>query len=400
MTYPAWLPMLLGFLTAVGPLSTDMYLPAFPAIEASLGGRPGTAQVTLAAWFAGLAIGQITQGSLSDRYGRRWPLVVGTAVYTLANAGCALAPDLFTLSALRFVAAFGGSASMVIPRAVVRDLADGLAAAHLMSRLMLVMGVAPILAPTLGGLILDYAPWHAIFWLTAVYGGVCCVLVWRLLPDTLPRHRRMQLGFGNLLSRYAGVLRDRVFLCYAAMNGWGMFGMFAYIGGSPPVLIQRFAFSPAQYGMLFGASAGAFILSSQINPRILHRVGAARVLRIGTLAYLAAAAALLACAVLDVGGVYGVVLPVVLAMGSMGFVMPNSAVGALSRHAAQAGSASALLGTGGFCLAALSGMLVGGLSDGTARPVAIMMLTGAVGTVLADRLRPKPAIPQTMDIST
>ena len=400
MTYPAWLPVLLGFLTAVGPLSTDMYLPAFPDIEASLGGRPGTAQVTLATWFAGLAVGQITQGSLSDRYGRRAPLMAGMAVYTLANAGCALAPDLLTLSALRFVAAFGGSASMVIPRAIVRDLADGLAAAHLMSRLMLVMGVAPILAPTLGGLVLGYAPWHAIFWLTAIYGGVCCVLVWRLLPDTLPQHRRAQLGIGNLVARHAAVLRDRVFLCYAALNGWGMFGMFAYIGGSPPVLIQRFAFSPAQYGMLFGASAGAFILSSQINPRILPRVGAARVLRIGTLTYLTAAAALLACAVLDVGGVYGVVLPVVLAMGSMGFVMPNSAVGALSRHAAQAGSASALLGTAGFCLAALSGVLVGGLSDGTARPMAILMLTGAVGAVLADRLRPKPPIPQTVDIAT
>jgi len=400
MAYPAWLPVLLGFLTAVGPLSTDMYLPAFPAIEASLGGRPGTAQITLATWFAGLAIGQITQGSLADRYGRRGPLVVGTAIYTLANAGCALAPDLFTLSALRFVAAFGGSASMVIPRAIVRDLADGHAAAHLMSRLMLVMGVAPILAPTLGGLILGFAPWHATFWLTAVYGAICCALVWRFLPDTLPPNRRMQLGFGNLASRYASVLRDRVFLAYALIGGCGMFGMFAYIGGSPPVLIQRFAFSPAQYGMLFGASAGAFILSSQINPRILPQFGAARVLRVGTVVYLAAAIVLLTCAVLGVGGVYGVVLPVVFAMGSMGFVMPNSAVGALSRHAAQAGSASALMGTIQFCLAALSGVLVGALSDGSARPMATLMLIGAVGAVVADRLRPKPVLTrQTTDIT-
>ena len=400
MSYPAWLPVLLGFLTAVGPLSTDMYLPAFPAIEASLGGQHGTAQITLATWFAGLAIGQITQGSLADRYGRRGPLIVGTAVYTLANAGCALAPDLFTLSTLRFIAAFGGSASMVIPRAIVRDLADGHAAAKLMSRLMLVMGVAPILAPTLGGLVLGFASWHAIFWFTAAYGGICCILVWRFLPDTLPRHRRMQLGVGNLLHRYAGVLQDRVFLAYALMGGCGMFGMFAYIGGSPPVLIQRFAFTPAQYGLLFGASAGAFIVATQINPRILHRFGPLRVIRTATLAYLGAAIALLACAILNVGGPLGVVLPVVLAMGSMGFVMPNSAVGALSRHAAQAGSASAMMGTIGFCLAALSGTLVGLLSDGTARPMATLMLIGAVGVVAADRLRPKPApAPQHLDIS-
>lgn len=390
MPYPVWLPILLGFLTAVGPLSTDMYLPAFPDIEASLGIRAGGAQITLAAWFAGLAVGQITQGSLSDRYGRRGPLIVGTAIYTLANAGCALAPDLTTLSVLRFIAAFGGSASMVIPRAVVRDLADGHAAARLMSKLILVMGVAPILAPTLGGLVLGFASWHAIFWITAAYGGICCILVWRLLPDTLPVERRVRLGAGNLVARFAGILRDRMFLCYALMGGFGMFGMFAYIGGSPPVFIQRLGFNPAQYGMLFGLSAAMFILGSQINPRILPRFGAPSVLRVATTVYALAAMALLGCALLNVGGVYGVVIPVMFTMGSMGFVMPNSAVGALSRHATQAGSASALMGTMQFCLAALSGVLVGALSDGTARPMAALMLLGAIGAVAADRLRPQP----------
>ena len=387
--YPTWLPILLGVLTAVGPLSTDMYLPAFPAIEASLGGRPGTAQVTLAAWFAGLALGQITQGSLSDRYGRRGPLILGTLVYALANAGCALAPDLLTLSALRFVSAFGGSASMVIPRAIVRDLSDGHAAARLMSRLMLVMGVAPILAPTLGGLVLGVAPWHAIFWLTAIYGGVCCLLVWRLLPDTLAPERRIGLGLASLAGRYAGVLRDRVFLAYAIMGGCGMFGMFAYIGGSSPVLIEHYGFTPLMYGMVFGCSAGMFILSSQVNPGLILRFGPAQVIRAGVSVYLLATCAMLALAVLHVGGAAGIVVPAVFAMGSMGLIMPNAAVGALSRHAAQAGSASAMMGTLQFCLAAASGVLVGALTDGTARPLAALMVLGAVGTVAADRLRPK-----------
>ncbi|GAC1477732.1 MAG: multidrug effflux MFS transporter [Acetobacteraceae bacterium] len=392
MTYPVWLPVLLGVLTAVGPLSTDMYLPAFPAIEAALGGRIGTAQITLATWFAGLAIGQLTQGSLADRYGRRGPLIVGTAIYTLANAGCALAPDLTTLAIMRFIAGFGGSASMVIPRAVVRDLADGHAAARMMSQLILVMGAAPILAPTLGGLVLTVAPWRAILWIMAGYGAICGLLVWRLLPDTLPRRNRVRLGLAGLLQRYAMVLRDRGFLTFAMMGGLGMFGMFAYIGGSPPVLIQRFGFSPAQYGMMFGASAAAFIVGSQISPRLLHRFGASRIVRTAALAYLLAALALFACARLDVGGVFGVVLPVVVSMGSMGFIMPNSAVGALSRHAAHAGSASALIGTIQFCLAALSGMLVGVLSDGTARPMSLLMLLGAIGVVVADRLRPLPRL--------
>lgn len=387
--YPTWLPILLGVLTAVGPLSTDMYLPAFPAIEASLGGQPGTAQVTLATWFAGLAVGQIAQGSLSDRYGRRGPLILGTLVYALANAGCALAPDLLTLSVLRFVAACGGSASMVIPRAIVRDLSDGHAAARLMSRLMLVMGVAPILAPTLGGLVLGVAPWHAIFWLTAVYGGVCCLLVWRLLPDTLAPERRIGLGMASLAGRYAGVLRDRVFLAYAIMGGCGMFGMFAYIGGSSPVLIEHYGFTPLMYGMVFGCSAGMFILSSQINPSLILRFGPARVIRAGVSAYLLATCMMLALAVLHLGGAAGIVVPAVFAMGSMGLIMPNAAVGALSRHAAQAGSASAMMGTLQFCLAAASGVLVGALTDGTARPLAALMVLGAVGTVAADRLRPK-----------
>ncbi len=390
--YPSWLPILLGILTAVGPLSTDMYLPAFPAIEASLGGRPGTAQITLATWFLGLAFGQITQGSLADRYGRRTPLIIGTAVYAAANAGCALAPDLFTLSLLRFIAAFGGSASMVIPRAIVRDLADGHAAARLMSKLMLVMGVAPILAPTLGGLVLGFAPWHAIFWITTVYGGLCSLAVWRLLPETLPVERRQGLGLLTMARRFRAVLRDRVFLSYALMGGFGMFGMFAYIGGSSSVLIQRYHFTPAQFGVLFGVSAGMFILCSQINPRLLPRWGGPRVIRAALWVTLIGATAAAACAWLGFGGAAGLVVPVVALMGSMGFVMPNSAVGALSRHAAQAGSASALMGTMQFCLAALSGILVGVLSDGTSRPMATLMLAGAVGAFVADRLRPVPVI--------
>src|SRR3954447_15833295 len=288
MDYPAWLPLLLGFLTAVGPITTDMYLPAFPAVEASLHAPTGSVQITLATWFAGLAIGQLTQGSLSDRYGRRMPLIVGTAVYTVANAACALPPDLATLALMRFIAGFGGSASMVIPRAIVRDLADGHAAARLMAKLTLVMGAAPILAPTLGGLVLTVASWHVLFWITTAYGAICCILVVLLLPDTLASQHRLHVGLAGMLERYLGVLRDRVFLTYAAMGGFGMFGMFAYIGGSSPVFIQHFGVTPAQYGMLFGISAAAFIAGSQISPRLLPRFGAHRVIRAAATVYLAA----------------------------------------------------------------------------------------------------------------
>ena len=388
MPYPFWLPILLGALTAVGPLSTDMYLPAFPAIEASLRAQPGTAQITLATWFAGLAIGQITQGTLSDRYGRRGPLIVGTIVYAVANALCALATDITSLSILRFVAAFGGSASMVIPRAIVRDLADGHAAARLMSRLILVMGAAPILAPTLGGAVLGFATWHAIFWFTAAYGAISCALVWTVLPDTLKAHHRVRLGLAGTLGRYVAVLRDRSFLAYALMGGFSMFGMFAYVGGSPPVFIEGFGFTPPQYGVLFGLSAGMFIIGSQVNPLLLRRFGTRRILRVATMVYALAALTLLVLSFLGRGGPVVIVAPIMVAMGTMGFIMPNAAVGALSRHAAQAGSASALMGTLQFMLAACAGLLVGIATDGTARPMAVLLVVGSVAAVIADRLRP------------
>jgi DHA1 family bicyclomycin/chloramphenicol resistance-like MFS transporter len=387
MRYPSWLPLLLGFLAAVGPISTDMYLPAFPAVERSLGAGVGSAQITLATFFAGIAIGQLTQGTLADRFGRRLPLIVATAIYTLASAGCALAPNLLTLSVMRFVAGFSGSAAMVIPRAIVRDLADGHEAAKLMSRLILVMGAAPILAPTLGGFVLGFGSWRTIFWIATGYGAIGTLLVVALLPDTMEAGHRLRLGLAGLLGRYAAVAHDRIFLSYALLGGFGMFGMFGYIGGSAPVLIEHFGFSPAQYGGLFGASAFAFIAASQASLPLLHRFGAASILRGATSLYLVAGTAMLACAILGVGGVYAVVLPAVLVMGCMGMILPNAAVGALSRHAAQAGTASAILGTVQFSLAAVAGALVGLFADGTARPMASLILFAALAAMTANRVR-------------
>ena len=291
---------------------------------------------------------------------------------------------------MRFIAGFGGSASMVIPRAVVRDLADGHAAARLMSKLMLVMGAAPILAPTLGGLVLTVGPGERssgsprpMARSAACWSRCCCRTRW---PTTG--------GFGSASPGDAAVHivgRDRVFLAYAAMGGFGMFGMFAYIGGSSPVFIEHFRFTPAQYGMLFGMGAASFIVGSQISPRLLPRFGVNRVVRVAAIVYLLAALVLTLISFLAIGGAWAIVPPVMVAMACMGFVMPNSAVGALSRHAAQAGSASALMGTLQFCLAALSGVLVGLLTDGTARPMAGLMLFGAIAVVIADRLRPAGA---------
>jgi len=389
MLFPSWLPFLLGLLTAVGPISTDMYLPAFPAIEAALGGRAGTAQVTLATWFLGLAIGQITQGTLSDRFGRRAPLIGGIALYTVASVGCAVAPDLTTLSLMRLLAAFGGSASTVIPRAIVRDLSDGHAAARMMGQLMLVMGVAPILAPTLGGFVLATLGWQAIFWLVALYGAICGVVVWRVLPETLPPARRVRLGLAEQLARYGAILGERGFITHATTGGFAMFGLFAYIGGAPDVFIARFHLSPTLFGMLFGACAAGFIAASQINPSLTRQFGPGPVMRWAIRVYVVATLAMTVIAIAGVGPWWSIAAPVLLAMTSMGFVLPNAAVGALSGHARHAGSASALMGTMQFCLGAVSGLLVGVLADGTARPMALLMFFGAAGAAIADLSRPK-----------
>ncbi|MGG5823183.1 multidrug effflux MFS transporter [Falsiroseomonas sp. HW251] len=387
---PRWLPLLLGFLTAVGPISTDMYLPAFPAIEAELGTARGSVEITLSAWFVGLAVGQLVQGTLADRLGRRTPLLVGTALYTVASIGCALAQDMVTLSAWRCAAAFGGAASAVIPRAMVRDLADGLAAATLMSRLMLVMGAAPILAPTLGGVLLGLGSWRTIFWFCAAYGAISCALASLLLPETLPPARRVRRSFVTLLGDFVRIARERSFITHAMMGSATMFSVFVFIGGAPDVYIGRFGIAPERFGLLFAVSATGFIGATQLNPWLLKRLGARRVPRIALRVSAAAVAVLAVCAFADIGGLMGIFLPSVVALAATGLVFPNSAVGALSRHAARAGSASALLGVLQFACAATGSALVGALADGTARPLAVLMVLGAGAALLAEALRPRP----------
>jgi DHA1 family bicyclomycin/chloramphenicol resistance-like MFS transporter len=389
MPFPSWLPVLLGFLTAVGPISTDMYLPSFPALETALGAPVGSAQITLATWFGGLAVGQITQGTLSDRFGRRGPLLVGTLVYTLGSAACALSPNLFWLSVFRAATAIGASASMVIPRAMVRDLSDGMAAARLMSKLMLVMGVAPILAPSLGSAVLGFASWRSIFWFATGYGVVAAILVWTLLPETLPERHRVRLGFGGLVQRYLGIVRERVFLTHAMMGGAGFFGMFAYIGGSSPVF-EGLGLSTAQYALVFGLCSAGFITASQVNARILPRFGMFRVIRLAARVFWCAAAVLTGVAFSGHVSAPALILPLMVAMSCMGFVLPNTTVGALSRHAAHAASASALMGTMQFLMGAVSGVAIGWLTDGTPRGLAVLMLVGATGAVIVDLYRPRP----------
>ncbi len=380
--------LLLGLLAAVGPVSTDMYLPAFAVMAADLDGGPGAAQITLAAWFAGLSLGQMTQGSLADRFGRRGPLLVGTTIYTLASVGCSLAPDIATFSVLRAIAAFGGSASMVIPRAMIRDVAEGHRAASLMSRQILVMGAVPILAPALGGAVLAIASWRVIFWAASAYGVVCMVLVFCFLPDTLPRENRLLLSASDIAGRYLAIGHERSFVAYALQSGLGMASMFVYLGGSPGVFIDQYHVPPTQFGMLFGLNAGGFIAAAQLTPRLLPYLGANALLRGTELVLLATVLLLNLAAFSGYGGALGLVVPLFLCIATLGAMLPTAMMGALTRHAAHAGSASALMGTWQYALAALAGASVGLAGDGTPRPMAILMLCCILGSFIADYCRP------------
>ena len=387
MPIPAWLPILLGFLQAVGPLSTDMYLPAFPAIEASFHVPAGGAEITLGTWVLGLSVGQLVQGALADRFGRKRPLLWGTLVYTLGSAGCALSGDIAALSVWRFVAAFGASASMVVPRAIVRDISEGHDSARLLSRLILVLGVAPILAPSLGSLVLQAASWRSIFWINVGYGALALLTALASLPDTLPIARRVALHPIAMLGRYRHILAERGFLTHALMMSFYAFALFAYLGGTPTVFIEHYRFTPAQYALVFGSVAATFIAASQLNMRVIRRLDLNGTLSRASTLYVLLAGMVLVLALADVRALWlGVFLA--LTQGLTGFLNPTATVGALRHHGAHAGSASAILGTMQFAIGACGGFLVGWLTDGTAVPMAGLMLLGAALAKAADRARP------------
>ena len=366
------LPALLGFLIAIGPVSTDMYLPAFPAIARDLG-NIAAPQYSLAAYFMGLAIGQMTVGALSDRLGRRTPLLAGLFIYTVATFGCLASWDMRSFIIFRFLSALGAAAGTILPRAMVRDLADGPEAARLMSRLMLVMGVAPITAPMLGAFVISFASWRMIFGICALYGAAAIVLAWRYLPDTLPLERRTRIGTVGVLVRYVGILRERAFVTHAGVGSFNAACLFAYLAGSPQIFINMYGWHSAGYALLFGLNSAAYIAISQLNPGLVNRYGIAPVISFAAV-FLLSACLLLTLLALHPMGALPIAGCLLLCEVGFGLLTPCSMVGALSRHQAHAGSASALFGTLQYGGGALAGLLVGVLANRTALPMALVML--------------------------
>ena len=381
------LPLLLGFLIAVGPVSTDMYLPAFPAIAKALGSA-GAPQLSLATYFVGLAMGQLTQGPVSDRLGRRRPLLAGLVIYTLASAGCALSWNVASFAGFRFLAALGCSAGVVIPRAMVRDLADGPAAAKLFSKLMLVMGVAPIAAPMLGAASLSLGSWRLIFGVCVIYGVIAVACVWFFLPDTLPPERRTRLGLAAVIRRYGEISREQAFIAHALILMFTSGALFAYLSGSPQIFVGLYGWSTMDYAILFGVLSVAYIGYNQLNPWLVARYGIAPVISVAG-GLLLGASFLLVLLAWHPAGPFAVVAGLLIGEIGFGLVLPCAMVGALSRHQAHAGSASALMGTLQYSGGALSCFAIGLWAENSIAPMAVAMLICASFAMLAASRRPR-----------
>ncbi|MFQ6199269.1 multidrug effflux MFS transporter [Streptomyces sp. NPDC000405] len=377
--------LVLGGLTALPPLSMDMYLPALPEVTSALGSSAATIQLTLTACLMGMALGQLIVGPMSDRWGRRRPLLVGMVVYVLATAACAVAPTTELLIGCRLAQGLAGAAGIVIARAVVRDLYDGVAMARFFSTLMLISGVAPVVAPLIGGQILRLTDWRGVFVVLTVIGLLLTLVVWRRLDETLPPARRQDGGLGQALRTMRGLLADRVFTGYMLAGGFAFAALFAYISASPFVVQDIYGASPQTFSLLFGLNSIGLVLVGQINGKVLvGRVSLDKTLAVGLAVITLAAGALLlmTSGVLGEVGLVPVSAGLFVLMSAMGLAMPNTNAQALMRSRDAAGSASALLGTSTFLLGAIASPLVGIAGEHTAVPMALVQLGCALAAVV------------------
>jgi DHA1 family bicyclomycin/chloramphenicol resistance-like MFS transporter len=370
------LALVLGLVSAVGPFAIDMYLPALPSIGQSLGASPGAVQASLIVFFVALGAGQVVYGPVSDMLGRKAPLYFGIAVFAIGSIGCALAPSVPFLLAMRFVQGLGACAGMVIPRAVVRDLHTGNEAARLMSLLMLVFSVSPILAPLTGSLLIEAFGWRAVFWAVTVAAALSAVLLFTSLPETRPPEDRVGSSFAGAWRAYGFLLRDTHFLGLSLIGGFGVASFFAYLANSSFVLIDHYGLTPRQYSIAFAANAASFIGVSQLTARWGARFGLKRMVKVAVTAYalvMAAALALQLAGVQQLAVMLGLLF---VGYGALGLVVPASMVLSMDEHGAIAGTASALGGTLHF----LCGIVVMGLLSGFANGDPVPMLVGIAGS--------------------
>ncbi|MBX5489103.1 MAG: Bcr/CflA family efflux MFS transporter [Mycolicibacterium hassiacum] len=374
--------VVLGLMVALGPLTIDMYLPALPNIGDDLGVSSAVAQLTLTGTLLGLGLGQLIVGPLSDALGRRRPLMAGIVLHMLASLLCMFAPNIEVLGVARCLQGMGAAAASVVAVAVVGDLFAESVAATVMSRLILVLGAAPVIAPSLGAAVLLAASWRWVFAALVVLAGGLLVVAALALPETLPPAHRRPLRVGSILVTYASMLRDLRFVLLVLVGALAMSGLFAYIAVAPYVLQGRYGLGQQTFALLFAAGAIALIGATQYNVVLLRRFAPQQIARAALVAAALAASAFLVVTMAGVGGLAGFVVPVWVVLLAMGLVLPNTPAVALSRHPEASGTAAALLGAAQFATGAAIAPLVGVLGNDELA-LAQVMTVGMVVALLA-----------------
>jgi DHA1 family bicyclomycin/chloramphenicol resistance-like MFS transporter len=389
---PVRMLLLVGSLAAFAPLCIDTYLPALPAIGRDLHASASEVEASLTACLLGLGFGQLFVGPISDRLGRRRPLIAGLAFFVLASAGCAFAPNAITLILLRFLQGFGGAAGLVTGRAVVRDQYSGHTAVRFFSLLILVTGMGPILAPQLGAGLLHFGSWRFVFIAFVVGGAILLSISVFALPETLPAAERHTGGLLVTVRLMREVATDRIFLANALACALGFGVLFAYVAGSSFALENVYGLSPQQFSLAFALNAVGLVAASQVNGRLIGRVGSNKLMTGGLFGLAFAGIALIAVVSTGFLGLAGVLSCTFIALASNGFVSPNAQALAMNDFPRAAGSASALLGVLQFAIGGIVAPLVGLGGSHDALPMAIVMASMgvlAVGARLLLGLRPR-----------
>jgi MFS transporter, DHA1 family, multidrug resistance protein len=363
----------LGLLSGLTPFAIDMYVPSLPGIAADLDSTIELAQLSVTVYLGVFALAQLVLGPLSDVHGRRATIGGGLALFALGTLGCLFADRMGVLLAARAVQGLGGAAIAVTIPALVRDLYERDDYARAMSMVMLIMALAPLLAPSIGGLILAYADWHWIFAALLAIVLAASALFLRLIPETLPRGRRHPAGLGRILRNYLAVLRQRSGLGYLLTGTLSFGGMMTFIVTSPYVYIALYGVSPSRFGLLFSANVALAMLFTALNARLVRRLGSERLLRYGLGVQFAAASILLALVGLAQPPLWAIMLGVALYLGMAGLVLGNAMAGFMALFPRMAGTASAFAGAARFGLGALLGSLASLIHDGSARPLLLGM---------------------------